>query len=140
MQTPKISKFKQTTRTIALFAKNQNPNKLPNPLTPSKILITNAFYKQNPTCVRDASIIQLPRPQKHKTLRAYIKRFSDTKSNGRTQRVHNPVTPFAKYSNYIPKPLKLPKTLQTPKIQNLGKQRERSLCSRKQPNFNKPFK
>ena len=32
------------------------------------------------------------------------------------------------------------KTLQTPKIRNLGKQRERSLCSRKQPNFNKPLK
>ena len=41
--------------------------------------------------------------------------FSNTKSNGCTQRVHNPVTPFAKYSSYIPKSLKLPKNLQTPK-------------------------
>ena len=45
------------------------------------------------------------------------KRFSNTKSNGRTQRIHNSVTSFAKYSNYIPQSRKLSKTLQNHKIQ-----------------------
>ena len=47
------------------------------------------------------------------------------------QRVHNPATPFAKYSNISQSHSSFLQLCKPPKFRNLSKQRERSLCSLK---------
>ena len=114
LQIPKISKFKQTTRTIALFAKNQNLNKLSNQLNSQQNYNQNVFQTQNLMVVHNASKIIKFRnlgKQRERSLCSRknqistnhsnnlipTKLFANSKFKGCMQRVQDPVTPFAVY-------------------------------------------
>ena len=91
VQNYQSSRFRQATRTIALFAENQISANYPDNLIPTK-LFSNTNFKG----VRNASRIRSPRSQKHSKL--YFKcvpksfklfwskkRFSDLKSHSETK-------------------------------------------------------
>ena len=107
--------FRQTTRTIALFAKNQNFNKLSSQLNPQQIPDPNALSNSKPKGrTRCAQNYQSSRfRQATRTIALFAenqissnypnnlistKLFSNTKFKRRMQRVQDPVTPFAKTS------------------------------------------
>ena len=99
---------------IALFAKNQNFNKLSNQLNPpAKFLTQTLFQTQNPKDVRDASRTTKVRDLGKQRKRSLCSRknqistnypnnliptklFANSKFKRRTQRIQDPVTPSAK--------------------------------------------
>ena len=106
-------RFRQATRTIALFAKNQNFNKLSSQLNPQQIPDPNALSNSKPKGrTQYVQNYQSSRfRQATRTITLFTenqistnypnnliptKLFSNTKFKRRTQRVQDPVTPFTK--------------------------------------------
>ena len=105
--------FRQATRTITLFAKNQNFNKLSSQLNPQQIpdpnTLSNSKPKGRTQCVQNYQSSRFR--QTTWTIALFVenqistnypknliptKLFSNTKFKRHTQRVQDPVTPFAK--------------------------------------------
>ena len=105
--------FRQAMRTIALFAKNQNFNKLSSQLNPQQIPDPNALSNSKPKgrtrCVQNYQSSRFR--QTTRTIALFMenqistnypnnliptKLFSNTKFKRHMQRVQDPVTPFAK--------------------------------------------
>ena len=113
LQNHQISRFRQATRTITLFAENQNFNKLSSQLNPQQIpdpnTLSNSKPKGRTRCVQNYQSSRFRQTMRMIALFAEnqistnypnnlipTKLLSNTKFKRRTQRVQDPVTPFTK--------------------------------------------